>query len=101
MFNRVAQRESVTPHNIQDKMSRSKKRTPVTCWVGCKSQKRGKQVCNRKFRRRERISISTNHFERIPHLSIEVMDPWNLGGDGKVYFHADPSDEWYIKLMRK
>ena len=101
MFNRVAQRESVTPHNIQDKMSRSKKRTPVTCWVGCKSQKRGKQVCNRKFRRRERISISTNLFERIPHLSIEVMDPWNLGGDGKVYFHAGPSDEWYIKLMRK
>lgn len=101
MFNRVAQRESVTPHNIQDKMSRSKKRTPVTCWVGCKSQKRGKQVCNRKFRRRERISISTSLFERIPHLSIEVMDPWNLGGDGKVYFHADPSDEWYIKLMRK
>ena len=101
MFNQVAQRESVTANNIQDKMSRSKKRTPVTCWVGCKSQKRGKQVCNRKFRRRERISISTNLFERIPHLSIEVMDPWNLGGDGKVYFHADPSDEWYIKLMRK
>lgn len=101
MFNQVAQRESVTANNIQDKMSRSKKRTPVTYWAGCKSQKRGKQVCNRKFRRRERISIRTNRFERIPYLTIEVMDTWDLGGDGKVYYHAEPTDEWYIKLMRK
>ena len=82
-------------------MSRSKKRTPITYWAGCQSQKRGKQVCNRKFRRRERMAISTSQFEQLPYRTIEVMNPWDLGGDGKAYYHAEPTDEWFIKLMRK
>lgn len=101
MYNRVAQQDVVTSHNIQDFMSRSRKRTPISCWVCCKSQKRGKQVCNRKFRRREHQTISVGNYERLPHLTIEVMSPWDLGGDGKGYHHEEPTEEWFIKMMRK
>ncbi len=58
-------------------------------------------MCNRKFRRRERMFLSKGQFEKLPYLTIEVMDTWELGGDGKAYYHARPTDEWYIKLMRK
>lgn len=101
MFNRLAQRDVVTFHNIQDKMSKSRKRTPICCWVCCKSQKRGKKVCNRKFRRREHQSISVGDYDKLPLTTIEVMSPWDLGGDGKGYHHGAPTDEWYIKMMRK
>ena len=101
MFNRVAQQESVTSHNITDIMGKSRKKTPVSTWCCCKSQKRGKRVCNRKFRRKEHQAVSMGHLECLPYKSIEIMDPWDLGGDGKYYYHAEPTDEWYIKLMRK
>lgn len=101
MFNRVAQRDVVTSHNIQGFMSRSRKRTPVGCWVCCKSQKRGKQVCNRKFRRQERQKMGVGDIETLPLRTYEVMSPWDLGGDGKGYFHPKPEEEWYIRLMRK
>ena len=77
MYNRVAQRDVVTSHNIQDDMSRSRKRTPISCWVCCKSQKRGKQVCNRKFRRREHQAISIGNYDKLPFVNIEVMNPWD------------------------
>lgn len=101
MFNRVAQQDVVTSHNIQDKMSKSRKRTPVSCNVCCNSQKQGKRACNRMFRRRARQLILLEDYERLPYFPIEVMETWNLGGDGKSYFHASPQDEWFIRLMRK
>ena len=82
-------------------MSRSKKRTPIGCWVCCKSQKQGKRICNRKFRRQEHQKINLGEFERLPFRTFEVMNPWDLSGDGKGYFHSRPEEEWYIKLMRK
>ena len=91
MFNREAQRGVVTSHQNRDNMSRSRKRLPYTLGAGCKSQKRGKQVCNRKFRHRERQNISMGKFEHLPHHQIEVMDQWDLG-------YIDPfinrEDEW-------
>lgn len=101
MFNRVAQRDVVTFHNILGIMSRSRKRPPIFCWTCCKSQKRGKEVCNRKFRRRERQKISTGDLDKLPRLTIEVMDTWDLGGDGNGYYHATPNDDYLVKLMRK
>lgn len=101
MFNRVAQQEFVTAHNITGNMSRSRKKVPISCGAGCKSQKRGKQVCNRKFRRREHLALGSGHFERLPFQSIEIMDPWDLGGDGKCFWGFSPKEEWYRKEMRK
>ena len=82
-------------------MSKSRKRTPVCCWVCCKSQKRGKQICNRKFRRREHQCISVGDYEELPLYTIEVISSWDLGGDGKAYQHGDPQEEWFTKMMRK
>ena len=58
-------------------------------------------MCNRKFRRQERRAILSGRWDRLPYRQIEVMDPWDLGGDGKYYCHGDEHDEWYVKLMRK
>jgi hypothetical protein len=101
MFNRVAQRESVTSHNITDNMGKSRKKTPVSTWCCCKSQKQGKLICHRKFRRKERTLIHSDKFEHLPYRQWELVSQWNLGGDGTCYFHGDSTEEWYVKLMRK
>lgn len=101
MFNRGVPHDNVTSHNITGTMSRSRKRTPVSTWCGCKSQKRGKQFSSRKFRRREHQMIATDHLDQLPRKSIEVMNPWDLGGDGKGYFYGSTDDEWFVKMMRK
>ena len=101
MFNRVARQESVTSHNITDIMGKSKKRAPVSTWGRCKSQKRGKTFCHRKFRRLERIMVNMDRCERLPYRQWEIVGQWDLGGDGKRYYHGNPSEEWYIKFMRK
>ena len=101
MFNRVAQQEFVTAHNITGNMSRSRKKVPAGTFCCCKSQKRGKQVCNRKFRRREHMALCSGHLERLPYQSIEIMDPWDLGGDGKCFWGYAFEEEWFRKEMRK
>ena len=101
MFNRVAQQETATSPNITDIMSKSRKRTPVSTWCCCKSQKQGKQFCHRMFRRQERVMIHKNQFERLPCRQWEIVSQWDLGGDGKCYYRGDPTEEWFVKLMRK
>lgn len=82
-------------------MSRSRKKTPVACWASCKSQKRSKQVCNRKMRRIGKQTIANGQFENLPLRTKGVMDTWDMEGDGKVYHHPQIAEKWYIKLMRK
>ena len=60
-------------------MSRSRKKTPVSTFCCCKSQKRGKQFCHRKFRRKERMMIKTSNYDRLPFLLIQVTNQWDLG----------------------
>ena len=52
------------------------------------------------FRRHAHQLILKEDYERLPYFPIEVMETWNLGGDGKSYFPASPHDEWFIRLMR-
>ena len=101
MFNWVAQIDTATTRNIRDIMSRSKKKTPASTCCCCKSQKRGKQFCNRKFRRRERMMMGKGKYDRLPNKPIEVTDPWDLGGDGKTFWGFSPDEDWFIRLMRK
>ena len=63
MFNWVARKGIVATRNIRDIMSRSKKKTPASTCCCCKSQKRGKQFCNRKFRRHERMMIGKGQYK--------------------------------------
>ena len=101
MFNREAQREPTTSPNITINMGKSRKRTPVCTWCCCKSQKRGKQISHRKFRRLEQVLVHSEKFDILPNRQWEIVEQWDLGGDGKHYFGHSPSENWYIKLMRK
>lgn len=65
-------------------MSRSRKQVICSTWVGCKSQKRGKRMSNRRFRRKEHQCMICHSFDRLPMQSKELMYTWDLGGDGKV-----------------
>jgi hypothetical protein len=101
MFNRVAQREFATAHNITGNMSKSRKRFPAGTCCCCKSQKRGKQISHRKFRRREHVLMHNQHFEKLPRRQYEITCQWDLGGDGKCFYGWAPEEEWYQKEMRK
>ena len=102
MFNRDGMRhQSVSPHNIYETMSRSRKRMPVSTWCCCKSQKKGKQASNRKFRRKAHVLLHQGKAHLLPFKSFEVMSPWDLGGDGKHFWGFHLAEEWYAKLMRK
>lgn len=101
MFNWVARKGIAATRDIRDIMSRSKKKTPASTCCCCKSQKRGKQFCNRKFRRRERMMMGNGQYDRLPNKPIEVTDPWDLGGDGKTFWGFSPDEDWFIRLMRK
>ena len=101
MFNRVAQQDAVAAHNITGKMSKSKKKTPVGTICCCKSQKLGKQLCHRKFRRQEHILIKMGDYSRLPLKMIQVTEQWDLGGDGKCFWGFHQNEEWFVKLMRK
>ena len=102
MFNRDDMRQkSVSPHNIYETMSRSRKRMPGSTWCCSKSQKKGKQASSRKFRRKEHVSLHQGRDYLLPFKSFEVMRSWDLGGDGKAFFGFRPEEEWYVKLMRK
>ena len=82
-------------------MSRSKKRMPGCTCGGNISRKKGKQVCNRKFRRKEHVLLHQREEQLLPLKSLEIMDTWDIGGDGKCFFGFYPEEEWYVKLMRK
>ena len=102
MFNRDDMRQqSVSPHNIYETMSRSRKRMPGSTWCCCKSRKKGKRVSSRKFRRKAHVLLCQGKDNLLPFKSFEIMSPWDLGGDGKAFFGFHPDEEWYIKLMRK
>lgn len=77
-------------------MTRSRKKNPVETYIGT-SQKRGKQKCNRLFRRECKAALLTDKL--LPIRLREVMDQWNLGGDGKHRIQQD--DSCYTKSLRK
>ena len=98
MFNRTAEQETATVHNIQDTMGKSRKKTCAGTWVAC-SQKRGKAKSHRRFRRRERTMIQNAKYDRLPLLQRELTNQYDLGGDGKAYWRVD--GELRIMLTRK
>ncbi len=77
-------------------MARSLKRSPVVSYIGT-SQKRGKRMCNRMFRRASKDALLRDKL--LPIRLREVLDEWNLGGDGKHRLNRD--DKYYKKSLRK
>ncbi len=98
-------------------MSHSFKHFPASTCCCCKSQHRGKKNASRRFRRKVNILIRQGKFDKLPFKSIEITSPYDLGGDGKMFygffdpktkiyrgrkhrFLTDPSI-WWEKSMRK
>lgn len=76
-------------------MSRSRKKVcagMIAC--GCKSRKKGKRVCHKKFRMKEREG-------RYPFRMREVMNSWDMGGDGKMVYTFNKNSEEYKKYTKK
>lgn len=82
-------------------MSRSRKKFPGGTCCCCKSQKRGKTIASKRFRRRTKVLIQKEAYEHLPLKSIELTSSWDLGGDGKMFYGFYPECEWYIKTLRK
>ncbi len=78
-------------------MSRSRKKNLIVTYASCKSQKKSKRQCNKRFRRivRHRIQKDTE----LPINTKEVMDVWTMEGDGKHRLSVD--NPQYIKAIRK
>ena len=79
-------------------MSRSFKHTFISAITTAQSEKRDKQLANRRFRRvsKHRVRIEV---EPLVHLN-EISDVWGFQKDGKRYF--DPEEaKLFPKLFRK
>lgn len=79
-------------------MSRSFKHTTISGITTATSEKRDKQLANRRFRRisRHRVRIE---IEPLVHLN-EISDIWDFQKDGKRYFFPDEA-KLFPKLFRK
>ena len=79
-------------------MSRSYKHTTISAITTAQSEKRDKQLANRRFRRvsKHRVRIEA---EPLVHLN-EISDVWDFQKDGKRYFDPDEV-KLFPKLFRK
>lgn len=79
-------------------MSRSFKHTTISGITTATSEKRDKQLVNRRFRRisRHRVKIDA---EPLIHLN-EISDIWDFQKDGKRYFDPEEAKK-FPKLFRK
>lgn len=85
-------------------MSRSRKKTPVK-GIGGHSDKIGKSLANRMFRRRERMAVHSRMMHRLPYRTREVYDVWSMPKDGKFYFgeweHNNEHKDDFERNIRK
>lgn len=79
-------------------MSRSYKHTTISGITTATSEKRDKQLANRRFRR---ISKHRAKIDAEPLVDLnEISDPWDFQKDGKRYFFPDEA-KLFPKLFRK
>ena len=79
-------------------MSRSYKHTTISAITTAQSEKRDKQLANRRFRR---ISKHRVKIDAEPLIDLnEISDPWDFQKDGKRYFFPDEA-KLFPKLFRK
>lgn len=66
-------------------MARSHKKTPI-CGNAGGSEKWDKRINNRMFRRREKVCIATEQWDRLPINMNEIRSTWSMNKDGKNWF---------------
>ena len=84
-------------------MSRSRRKTPI-CGIAGSSDKEGKRLANRKFRRKEKEALK--ECKEPPKDLNEVSDVWSFNKDGKKYYSREDCDnyddeEYEKRIMRK
>lgn len=72
-------------------MSRSRKKMCAGTCCKCKSQKKGKVACHRKFRRSKKLLYKMR----------EAINQYDLGGDGKMIYSFNPQKDGLEKFLRK
>ena len=79
-------------------MSRSYKHTTISGMTTAQSEKKDKQLANRRFRR---ISKHRVRIDEEPLIDLnEISDPWDFQKDGKRYFDPEEAKK-FPKLFRK
>ena len=66
------------------KMSRSRKKFPAGVNCCCKSQKKGKKVASKRFRRKVKVLMHQESYERLPFFSIELRSKEFLENSNKT-----------------
>lgn len=90
-------------------MSRSRKKHSAAKIHG-NSDKRSKQIANRKFRHREHLALIKERFHDLPNHIREVSNTYNFASDGLAHWMDIPREDdftryWNLeawkKMMRK
>ena len=77
-------------------MSRSCRKTPKCGISMAASEKRDKQIANRRYRRAATVAVSRG--DDSPAYNV-IADPWTYSKDGKQYIPRD--SDCYDEIMRK
>ena len=78
-------------------MSSSRRKTPIMGITTAVSEKRDKQLANRRLRRVVKQALKDEPEVQVLPLKREVSDVWSMDKDGKRWFDAGRRAE----LMRK
>ena len=78
-------------------MSRSYRKTPIAGITTAASEKRDKQLANRRLRCMVRQRLKDEPEAQVLLLKREVSDVWTMDKDGKRWFDAGG----FAELMRK
>ncbi len=78
-------------------MSKSHRQTPIAGITAAISEKRDKQLANRRLRHAVKQALKSQPEVQVLPLQREVSDVWAMDKDGKRWFDADMC----AKLMRK
>lgn len=86
-------------------MSRSVKKHSAAKICG-HSDKRSKQIANRKFRHREHQAILMEKYGDLPNHIREVSDTFNFASDGLAYWMDIPTEDdftryWNLEVWKK
>lgn len=77
-------------------MSRSR-RKPYTSVCGEREDGDAKRCANRRFRRRSKMHVKSENYDRLPNFLREVSDIWGFPSDGGNFYYPEERE----KLSRK
>jgi hypothetical protein len=71
-------------------LSRSRRKTPITGYNTCRSERQDKKIWHRRWRTRERLALACMAPEgwdsHLSSLENEVSNVWSMGKDGHHYW---------------